>query len=328
MKAIGLFSGGLDSALAIKMVQEQGIEVIALNFVSPFCTCVGKGCSIVDLAKRLGVKIKVMSKGKDYLKMLRHPKYGYGKNMNPCIDCKIYILKKARIYAKEIGAKFLFTGEVVGQRPMSQHYKTLMLIEKEAGLTGKLVRPLCAGLLPPTEAEKKGWIDREKLLKFEGRRRTPQLDLAKKYKIDGFMCGGSGCRLTDKEFSWKLKDLFAHKERLAYNEVRLLSFGRHFRLKDNKIITGRNQADNEAIPTLKKKSEILLQVEGHMGPITLIEGKPTKETIEIAASITARYSDAPDGDITVNYGKTIGALNKRIVVKKITESRLDELRIA
>ena len=187
-KALALFSGGLDSALAIKLVQEQGIEVIALNFVSPFCTCAGEGCSIVGLAKQLKVPIKLMNKGKDYLKLIRHPKHGYGKNINPCIDCKIYILKKAKQYAKKIGAKFLFTGEVLGQRPMSQHYKTLMLIEKEAGLKGKLVRPLCAGLMPETEAEKKGWIDREKLLKFEGRRRSPQLDLAKKYKIDGFMC--------------------------------------------------------------------------------------------------------------------------------------------
>jgi len=231
MKAIALFSGGLDSALAIKLVQKQGIKVTALNFISPFCTCVGEGCSIAGLAKHLKVPIKLMDKGKEYLKIIRHPKHGYGKNLNPCIDCRIYILKKAKQYAKKIKAKFIFTGEVLGQRPMSQHYKTLMLIEKEAGLKGKLVRPLCAKLLPETEAEKKGWLNREKLLKFKGRRRAPQLDLAKQFKIKGFMCGGSGCRLTDKEYANKLRDLFNNKKRVSINDVKLLAFGRHFRKK-------------------------------------------------------------------------------------------------
>jgi tRNA U34 2-thiouridine synthase MnmA/TrmU len=321
IKAVGLFSGGLDSALAIKLIQDQGIEVIALNFVSPFCTCIGKGCSIANMAKSLGVKVKLMNKGQDYLRIIRHPKHGYGKNVNPCVDCKIYIMKKAKEYAKEVGAKFLFTGEVLGQRPMSQHYKTLMLIEKEAGLKGKLVRPLCAGLLPKTEAEIKGWLNREKLLKFQGRRRNPQLDLAKKFKIDGFMCGGSGCRLTTKEYSKKIRDLFAHKKRISVNDFKLLNFGRHFRLKDNKIIVGRNEFENKSIIQLKKTSDLVFEVKDIVGPTTILTGKPNKKSIELAASLTARYSDADKDEVLVKYGK------KEILVNKIGEKDIEKLRI-
>ncbi len=325
MKAIGLFSGGLDSALAIKLVQEQGIDIVALNFVSPFCTCVGEGCSIAGLAKKLKVPIKLMNKGKDYLKIIRHPKFGYGKNINPCIDCKIYILKKAKEYAKKIGAKFVFTGEVLGQRPMSQHYKTLMLIEKEAGLKGKVVRPLCAGLLPPTEAEKKGWINRKKLLKFEGRRRTPQLDLAKKFKIYGFMCGGSGCRLTDKEYAKKLKDLFDNKKKISMNDVKLLNYGRHFRAGKNKIIVGRNENENKRIKALKQKSDIMFEVKDYVGPTTILKGKTNKKTIELAASLTARYSDAKGNKVKVRYGK--GKIKKEVVINKLKDKEIEKLRI-
>jgi tRNA U34 2-thiouridine synthase MnmA/TrmU len=325
MKALGLFSGGLDSALAIKLIQDQGIEVVALNFVSSFCTCIGEGCSIANMGKKLGVKVKLMSKGQDYLKIVKHPKHGYGKNINPCIDCKIYIMKKAKKYAKEIGAKFIFTGEVLGQRPMSQHYKTLMLIEKEAGLKGKLVRPLCAGLLPETEAEKKGWIDRKKLLQFQGRRRTPQIDLAKKYKIDGFMCGGSGCKLTDKEYTKKLKDLFKHKKRIKVKDITLLKFGRHFRIGENEIIVGKNKFDNEKILSLKNKSDLIFEVKEFVGPTTILKGKPSKKVIEIAASLTARYSDADKDKVLVKYGKE--KLNKELKVSKIKDQEIEEIRI-
>jgi len=325
IKAVGLFSGGLDSALAIKLMQEQGIDVVALNLVSPFCTCVEGGSSIVGLARKLGVPVKLMNKGEDYLKIVRNPKNGYGKNLNPCIDCRIFILKKAKKYAKEIGAKFIFTGEVLGQRPMSQHYKTLMFIEKEAGLKGKLVRPLCAGLLPITEAEKKGWIDGEKLLKFRGRKRTPQLDLAKKFRISGFMCGGSGCRLTHKEYARKLRDLFDNKKRVFVNNVKILSFGRHFRYGKNKIIVGRDEFDNKQILKLKQKTDTILEVRGYVGPTTLLEGKANKKVIELAASLTAKYSDAKGSEVVVGYGRE--KLDKEVVVRKIGGEEINSLRI-
>jgi len=324
MKAVGLFSGGLDSALAIKLVKDQGIEVIALNFVSPFCTCVGDGCSIAKMAEGLGVKVKLVKKGKDYLKIIRNPKHGYGRNINPCIDCKIYILKKAKQYAKKMGAKFIFTGEVVGQRPMSQHYKTLMLIEKEAGLKGKLVRPLSAQLLPPTEAEKKGWIDRKKLLKFRGRVRRPQLDLAKKFKMDGFMCGGSGCRLTEKEYAKKLRDLLENKKRVRINDIILLKHGRHFRYNENKIIVGKNERDNKILLNLKNKTDYIFEVPGIGSPTTLLKGNKSKEVVKLAAQLTVRYSDSKDKETLVKYGKK---LKNDIKVQQLSESKIKELMI-
>lgn len=325
MKAVGLFSGGLDSALAIKLVQEQGIDVTALNFIGPFCTCIKEGCSIMGLANKLGVKIKLMNKGKDYLRIVRHPKHGYGKNLNPCIDCKIYILKKAKQYANRIGAKFVFTGEVLGQRPMSQHYKTLMLIEKEAGLKGKVVRPLCAGLLAPTEAEKKEWIDRKKLLKFKGRTRTPQLDLAKKFKIDGFLCGGSGCRLTEKEYANKLKDLLKHKKRISINDISLLRFGRHFRYRKNKIVVGRNEFENNQLLKLKQRTDLIFEVKDYMGPTTLLKGKPDKKAVRLAASLTAAYSDAKEDKVVVGYGRTKPL--KNISIKQLSRQEASKFRV-
>src|SRR3989344_2056937 len=161
MKALALLSGGLDSTLAVKLIKNQGIEVMALNFTGPFCLCGGKkGCASIDMAKQLKVPLKIINKGEEYLKIVRNPKYGYGKNLNPCIDCRIFILKKAKKYAKEINAEFIFTGEVLDQRPMSQHRSAMDLIDKEAGLKGKVLRPLSAKLLPETEAEKKGFVDR------------------------------------------------------------------------------------------------------------------------------------------------------------------------
>ena len=326
MKAIGLFSGGLDSAVAIKVVQDQNIDVIALNFVSSFWEFdTIKNSSVIKLAKNLNVTLKLIDEDNNYIRMVRNPKHGYGKNMNPCIDCKIYILKKAKEYAKKINAKFIFTGEVLGQRPMSQHYKTLLLIEKEAGLKGKLLRPLSAGLLPEIEAEKKGWIDREKLLKLQGRTRTPQLALAKKYKIEGFSCGGSGCRLTDREYSKKLRDLFKNKKRILHNDIKILNFGRHFRDKKNKIIVGRNKFENEQILNLKQKTDTILEVKDIMGPITLLKGKADKKAIEIAAQLTARYSDAEKDNVVVKYGK--GKLNKEVIVNQMKDKDIERLRI-
>ncbi|MBS3112823.1 hypothetical protein J4418_01960 [Candidatus Woesearchaeota archaeon] len=325
MKAVGLFSGGLDSALAIKLMQDQGIEVIALNFISPFCTCTGGGCSITELAKKLGVEVIMMKKGADYMRILRRPKFGYGKNMNPCIDCKIYILKKAKQYAKKIGAKFLFTGEVVGQRPMSQKTNTLMQIEKEAGLKNKLLRPLCAAHLPETEAEKKGWIDRNKLLNITGRGRTRQLDIAEEYKIKGFMCGGGGCRLTHEEYGRKIKDYFEHTKKTRMRDIILLNYGRHFRHRQNKIIVGRNYFENEKLLTLRGKGELVFEVLGHGSPVTLLQGKPNTGAVKIAAGLTARYSDAKSEKVPVNYGKE--TLDQKKIVSILTDAYIDNYRI-
>lgn len=176
IKAVGLLSGGLDSTLTVKMMIEQGVEVHLLNFVTPFCTCTKKGCrhEASRVAELFKVPVKIISVGKEYIEMIKNPKYGYGSNMNPCIDCRILMFRNAKKYMKDIGASFIFTGEVLGQRPMSQHKKAMKVIEQESGLNNVVLRPLSAKLLEPTIPEKKHWIDREKLLSIQECRRLPQ----------------------------------------------------------------------------------------------------------------------------------------------------------
>ncbi len=209
-KAISLLSGGLDSILATELIRSQGIEVVAFNVKTPFCIPKKDGTSeAIEAANQLKIPLKVVNVGKDYLQMLRNPKYGYGKNMNPCIDCKIFMIRKAKKYAKEIGADFLFTGEVLGERPKSQHGPALKIIEEEAGLKGKLLRPLSAKLLRETKAERKGLVDRAKLCNIQGRSRKPQFQLAREFGIKSFPAPAGGCLLTCEEYAKKLRDLFS-----------------------------------------------------------------------------------------------------------------------
>ncbi|MBU2251012.1 MAG: 7-cyano-7-deazaguanine synthase, partial [Candidatus Omnitrophica bacterium] len=228
MKAVALFSGGLDSTLAIKVMVDQGTEVVALNFTSPFCRCQrGEGCSvpISSRAKDLGVTFKSMYLGEEYLEIVKNPKHGYGRNCNPCIDCRILKLKKARILMETIGASFLITGEVLGQRPMSQHREALRIIEKESGLEGLILRPLSAKLFEPTLPEKKGWVNREALLDISGRTRKPQIQLADQLGIKDYPCPAGGCLLADPGFSKRLRDIFQHDE-FNLDNVELLKIGR------------------------------------------------------------------------------------------------------
>ncbi len=324
MKAVALFSGGLDSALAIKLVQKQGIQIVAVYFHSPFFEPESTK-RIKHLARILNIKLKVIELGSDYVRLVRHPNHGYGKNINPCVDCHMYMLKSAEKYAKKIGARFISTGEVVGQRPMSQHKHTLLMIGKRTGLSGKILRPLSAKLLPETEAERKGWVDRSKLLEIEGRRRGIQLKLAKKLNISGFQSGGSGCKLTDMGYANKVGDLFKNKKRITIRDVELLNFGRHFRYNKNKIIVGRNEQDNKMLMRLKLKSDLAFEVEDIAGPTTVLKGKLTKKSIQLAAKLTARYSDAESKTVVVLYGNQ--RLNKEIIVNPAKEKEIESLRI-
>jgi tRNA-specific 2-thiouridylase len=325
IRAVGLFSGGLDSALAIKLIQEQGIEVIALNYASPFFS-ENHAQTIRQLAEKLGVELKLIDdKDEEYVEIVKRPKHGHGKNINPCIDCKIFILLEAKKFAEKIGAKFIFTGEVVGQRPMSQHFKTLMLIEEEAGLAGKLVRPLSAGILPATEAEKNGWIDRGKLLKIRGRTRKQQLELAEKYGLNNFLSGTSGCRLTDPGYARRVKELLEHESKPTISDINLLSLGRHFRIGDCKIIVGRKEEENKAILRYKNESDLIFEAKDAVGPTTLLRGKANDETIKIAAALTARYSDSKDANVAVIYGNS--KLDKEIIITKLSDEEISNLRI-
>lgn len=327
IKALGLLSGGLDSILATKLILEQGIDVIAVNFTSPFCLCNSGGkCHAIKAAEMLNIPIKIVPKGKDYLKVLKNPKYGYGSGMNPCIDCRIYMLKKAKALARKFGAKFIFTGEVLDERPMSQHFKALKIIEREAGLENKIVRPLSAKLLPETEAEKKGWVDRSKFLGIRGRSRKPQIRLAKEKNITDYPSPSGGCLLTYKEFANKFKDLIQHKKRITFNDILLLKIGRHFRFGKNKIIVGRNKLENDTLLRLKGKWDYIFNVPNYGSPITLLQGPKTKEAIKAAASLTARYSDAKtEPQVLVNYGRN--SLENSIVVKPYSDEEASKLRI-
>lgn len=325
MKALGLLSGGLDSTLAVKLILDQGIDVIAVNFTSPFCLCGRGGCGAVEVAKKFKIPIKVIRKDKDYLKVVRNPKHGYGKNMNPCIDCRIFMLKKAKKYAKKIGASFIFSGEVLDERPMSQHRKALDIIEKEAGLNGKILRPLSAKLLPKTEAEKKGLVDREKLLDIRGRSRKRQIKLAKNLKITDYPCPAGGCLLTYKEFADKVRDLFKHKRRVSMKDINLLKIGRHFRFGKNKIIVGRNKEENEQLLRMKEKDDYYFEVPDCGSPITILQGPKTKKAIEKAAALTAHYSDEKEKKILVKYG--LKKLSKSIEVSPLSEKKIENLRI-
>lgn len=326
MKIIGLLSGGLDSTLAVQMMVNEGYEVIALKFTSPFCQCDSGGCChAAQQAQRMGIPLKMISKGADYLEVIRHPAHGRGAGMNPCIDCRIFMLRKAKLYMDEIGAAFMFTGEVVGQRPMSQQRRTLDLIEREAGLAGQILRPLSAQHLPPTEAEQKGWVDREKLLAIEGRSRKPQIALAKEFGIDEYACPAGGCLLTDKSFSAKLRDLFAFEQSVTLADMGLLKVGRHFRSGAAKIVCGRNQSENETLRALRRPEDSIFESGSGPGPTVLLRGAATEDAVRLAGDVAAAYSDAATERVRVRHESAAGTAE--IEVARVTRESLQARRI-
>jgi len=313
IKALSLISGGLDSTLATKIIMEQGVGVVAVNFVSPFSRCdrrpasvsgSSRGCrhEVQYVSEQLNIPLKVVNVTTDFLEMLKSPKHGYGSNMNPCIDCRILMLKKARELMEPLGASFIITGEVLGQRPMSQHGQAMRMVEKEAGVEGILLRPLCAKLLEPTLPEKNGWVDREKLLDISGRGRKMQIQLAEAYSIKDYPCPAGGCVLTDPSFSRRVRDLIDHKM-LTLEEAKLLNHGRHFRLTANaKLVVGRDERDNQMIEGCLREGDYLFQpVEQAAGPSALGRGADfeKEETQLLAARLTARYFDQKEGAVTV-----------------------------
>lgn len=330
-KAIALLSGGLDSTLAVKLLLQQGVDVRAINFKTIFCTCdrkSGCGSEARRVADEFGIDLKVCEITREYLPIVKEPKHGYGSNMNPCIDCRILMFKKAAEYMDEVGASFLVTGEVLGERPMSQRRDAMDLIEKEAGLTGKILRPLSAKLLKPTIAEEGGLIDREKLLDIKGRSRKPQMKLAEAMGVEDYPCPAGGCLLTDPGFSNRLRDLFEYTD-ASINDIQLLKHGRHFRLsKQCKIAVGRDEGENEVIFTLAKPGDIVFRVAEFSGPVTLLRGEPSDGQINMVAAITARYSKARcESNVRVNYLKLPGKVEEPIFIKPALDEELGPLRI-
>ena len=303
-KAVVLLSGGLDSNLSTRLVLNQKIEVEAVAVKTPFCDfdC-GKGCGhrVKEVAESLGIRLKTVYFGDEYLAMLKNPKHGFGSGMNPCIDCRAMMYKAAKGHMETIGASYLVTGEVLSQRPMSQHRHALRTIEEESNLVGKVIRPLSAGRLPPSDAETSGFIDRGKLHSIVGRSRKEQIALAKEFGIQNPPNSAGGCLLTDPCFSKRVNDLFKHTDGVpTLNDVELLKVGRHFRLSDEaKLIVGRNQSENEMMKFLCLDDDFSFEVIEFTGPLGILRFKKDSvlrnDLMPVAGGIVGRYSDAPRG---------------------------------
>ncbi|KPK98231.1 MAG: hypothetical protein AMJ95_05165 [Omnitrophica WOR_2 bacterium SM23_72] len=333
MKAIALISGGLDSLLAAKLIQDQGIQVIPLHFRIPFChynkDLQGEAQDLSLLIKdNLGEDLKDVDIRQEFLGLLEKPRHGFGSRMNPCIDCKILMFAKARQLLKDWQAAFVVTGELLGQRPMSQHKQALQLIEKESGLEGLLLRPLSARRFPETIPEKEGWVDRNRLLDFCGRTRRPQMELAQSLGLKDYPNASGGCLLTDPEFAKRLKDLIKHQA-FYMEDVELLRYGRHFRLSpEAKLIVGRNEKENIILEKLAQEDDFLFHPrENQAGPTSLGRGVFTEELVRISCAITCRYCDLEGTqDAEICYRK-IPQEAKILKVKRLEEEGLAHLRI-
>ncbi|MCL4344053.1 MAG: hypothetical protein JRN26_04980 [Nitrososphaerota archaeon] len=295
MKAVALVSGGLDSILAMKIVQEMGIDVIPLHIITPFNeSCCSNLTLLSELIENQGLKLETVNAGMDYVEMVKKPKFGYGSAINPCRDCRAYMLKKAKEIMDKEGANFIVTGEVLDQRPMSQNKKAMMLVEKEMGLEGTILRPLSGKILPPTIPEQKGLVDRYKMLDIKGRSRKRQAELARKLGLNDWPNSAGGCLLTDQRFALKLKDLFKHKQSYFIDDISILKVGRHFRLsKDTKLVIGRNEKENQLLSFFKRFP--LLMPVNFNGPTGVLDGNI--ENAGLAASIVYSYSDKVDDPV-------------------------------
>lgn len=291
VKALVTVSGGLDSALAVMLLKTQGIHVCAVHFQHIFQPYTG-GNPAFDVANSCSVELRMDSLSSELLSILRNPPHGYGKNVNPCIDCRILQLRKAAELMHELDCRFIATGEVIGQRPMSQRTEVMRRVEREAGLEGLVLRPLSALHLPETIPEKERWVDRSRLKGLRGRTRRPQLDMAGEFGIKGFSSPAGGCLLTDPGFSLRMRDYMEHSEGdLSVNEIELLKHGRHFRLgSGTKLVIGRNEKDNEKLLALARPGDVIIRAAAGSSPETILRGQITEEFIYKAAEITARYS--------------------------------------
>jgi len=287
IRALALISGGLDSLLAAKLIQDQGVEVTGLHFRIPFCKL-----NIREEFPDIGIKIIEVDLGKEFLGLIQEPRYGFGTNMNPCIDCKILMFSKAKELMSGLGARFIVTGEVLGQRPMSQNKQALKLIKERSGLDDLLLRPLSAQFFAPSLAEIQGWVKRDRLLNFSGRSRNAQMRLAGDLGILKYLTPAGGCLLTDPGFSKRLKELLAHNE-LNLDNLELLKLGRHFRIGEKtRLVLGRNENENNLLFQLAKPGDYLLNPQKDLaGPTCLIRGLVTAELIFLSSQITSAYTD-------------------------------------
>lgn len=338
-KAVALISGGLDSLLAAKVMLDQGIHVEGINFFTGFCVeghthairqkdkGKPKRNNALWVAETLGIKLHIVDIVDEYKQVVFNPKYGYGANLNPCLDCKIFMVKKAKEWMDAHGFDFIITGEVMGQRPMSQRKDTLPVVQRASGIEDLLLRPLCAKHLPPTKPEREGWVDRDKLYDFHGRNRKPQMALAKSFGfVDYAQPAGGCCFLTDEQYSKKLADLWQARGSKQYemDDIMLLKVGRHVRPAPNyKLIIAREEGEAKFLQGYKKMYPSL-KTTSHSGPLVLIDGDCTDEQIEQASRITARYSQGKMADeVALDYQDTAGAV-REIRVKPMSPGEFNE----
>jgi tRNA U34 2-thiouridine synthase MnmA/TrmU len=332
-KAVALISGGLDSLLAARVVMDQGVHVEGINFFTGFCVeghthairekdrSRPKRNNALWSAEQLGIKLHIVDIIDEYKDVVINPQHGYGANLNPCLDCKIFMVNKAHEWITDHGFDFIITGEVVGQRPMSQRKDTMPVVARKSGAGDRLVRPLCAKNLPPSLPEQEGWLERDKLYNFSGRSRKPQMALAAKFGFEEYAQPAGGCCfLTDKQYSVKLEDLWKTRGRREYDldDIMLLKVGRHLRPRaDFKIIVGREEGENRFLEGYRKRFVHMLPV-SHLGPLVLLDGDIDQSAIELAARLTARFSKGRDAEqVTVEVNDKTG-IRQTLVVKPMS----------
>ena len=330
-RALALFSGGLDSILAVKVIQKQGVDVLAINFTSPFfgCSPVLDGEPVAaQYARRYAIPFRSVQLGESFLEMLRHPRHGYGSALNPCIDCKTFMVRCAGELMKELQADFIITGEVVGQRPMSQRQDTLRLIERDCGFDGLLLRPLSARYLKTTIPEAEGWVKREELPGLRGRGRKDQMRLAAELGVDTFPAPGGGCLLTEESYIPKVKDLLDHQIVPVIRDFDLLRTGRHFRLSEHcKAVVGRDNSDNEKILAAVRSGETILRWLDGSSPLVLLMGEPRQVDLVQAGRILMRYTKAAKGETARLSVQIDGNQSEINVLNDLQEDELERFRI-
>jgi len=338
-KAVALISGGLDSLLAAQTIQQQGIHVEGINFFTGFCVeghthairkkdkDKPKRNNALWSAETLGIKLHIIDIIEEYKQVLLNPKHGYGANLNPCLDCKIFMVSKAKEWAIENDFDFIITGEVIGQRPMSQRRDTMPVISEESGADDLLLRPLCAQNLPETKPEREGWVNRDLLHDFSGRTRKPQMALAEEFGFTDYAQPAGGCCfLTDKAYSVKLTDLWASRGNREYelDDIMLLKVGRHFRPKPNfKLIVSREEGENNFLKGYKKQFTTIKTI-SHKGPITLLDGTADKDDLKLAAQIVARFSQGRDADKVEVEVTDKDGVTQLLSVKPLLASEINE----
>ncbi len=327
IKGVHMFSGGLDSIVSAHLLKSLNVDLTLLHFVLPFYTDMGSEFDEIQRsADQLGLPLRIVEDGDEFLNMIRDPKFGYGKNANPCVDCRIYRLGRAKKIMEEMGASFISTGEVMGQRPMSQRRDALFRIENEAGCKGLLLRPLSALHLNPTNAEQQGLIDRNKLFDIAGRGRMRQIDYARQYNLT-YPSPAGGCILTNVQSGHRFLDLAQYHPEFTMTDFKLIAYGRHFRLSDTaRLIVSRDEHENNVLLRIAEENDCYLYPTDVPGPISILRGTFTEQDALLAASITARYSKGRDSE-SVKVAVVEGEMRQYHQVKPAEDTFCESIRI-